>query len=157
VFIDQMMLRRPWRTLAEYRFPSIAADAAKVQAEDGLVGIGSHGETPGIGFHYEMELHAEGGMPPMAILHAATIGSAETIGRKADLGSIEPGKLADLVVLTRDPLADIHNARAIAEVMRGGTLYDAATLDTLWPEAKPLPAAWFAGKDAAARWLPAPR
>lgn len=157
VFIDQMMLRRPWRTLTEYRFPSIAADAAKVQAEDGLVGIGSHGETPGIGFHYEMELHAAGGMTPMAILHAATIGSAETIGRKSDLGSIEPGKLADLVVLTRDPLADIHNARAIAEVMRGGTLYDAATLDMLWPEANPLPAAWFAGKDAAARWLPAPR
>ena len=156
VFIDQMMLRRPWRTLTEYRFPSIAADAAKVQAEGGLVGIGSHGETPGIGFHYEMELHAQGGMTPMAILHAATIGSAETIGRKSDLGSIESGKLADLVVLTRDPLIDIRNARAIAEVMRDGTLYDAETLDTLWPIRKPLLPAWFVDRQADARWLPAP-
>ncbi|TPG21828.1 amidohydrolase [Sphingomonas koreensis] len=157
VFIDQMMLRRPWRTLAEYRFPSIAADAAAVQAEGGLVGIGSHGETPGIGFHYEMELHAVGGMAPMAILHAATIGSAETIGRKSDLGSIEPGKLADLAVLTQDPLSDIHNARAVVEVMRGGTLYDAATLDTLWPDPASLPVSWLTGKDADARWLPAAR
>jgi Tol biopolymer transport system component/imidazolonepropionase-like amidohydrolase len=156
VAIDQMMLRRPWRRLQEYRFPAIAADAAAVQAEGGLVGIGSHGETPGIGFHYEMELHAAGGMAPMAILHAATIGSAETIGRKADLGSIEPGKLADLVVLAKDPLADIHNARAAAEVMRGGTLYDAATLNELWPEAKPLPPAWFADDAASERWSPSP-
>jgi hypothetical protein len=154
VAIDQMMLRRPWRRLQEYRFPAIAADAAAVQAEGGLVGIGSHGETPGIGFHYEMELHAAGGMAPMAILHAATIGSAETIGRKADLGSIVPGKLADLVVLTKNPLADIHNARAVAEVMRGGTLYDAATLDELWPEAKPLRPAWFADDAASERRSP---
>lgn len=152
--IDQMMLRRPWRRLPEYRFPAIAADAAAVQKAGGLVGMGSHGETPGIGFHYEMELHAAGGMAPMAILHAATIGSAETIGRQADLGSIEPGKRADLVLLDRDPRADIHNARAVGQVMRDGVLYDAATLDEIWPRAKPLPPAWFADGGADARWLP---
>lgn len=156
VFIDQMMLRRPWRTLAEYRFPSIAADAAKVQAEGGLVGIGSHGETPGLGFHYEMELHAMGGMTPAAILHAATIGSAETIGRQHDLGSIEPGKLADLVVLTRDPLSDIRNARAVAEVMRGGILYEASTLDRLWPAKAAQPQSWYARQtDGTEHYLPA--
>lgn len=154
VALDQMTLRRPWRRLEEYRFPAIAADAAALQAAGGLVGIGSHGETPGIGFHYEMEAHAAGGMTPMAILHAATIGSAETIGRKSDLGSIEPGKLADLVVLDRDPRADIHFARAVAQVMRDGRLYDAATLDQLWPIAAPLPPAWFAAGDHDTVWLP---
>jgi cytosine/adenosine deaminase-related metal-dependent hydrolase len=90
----------------------------------------------------------------MAILHAATIGSAETIGRKSDLGSIEPGKLADLVILDRDPRADIHNARAVAQVMRDGRLYDGATLDQLWPTPEPLPPAWFAAADHDTQWLP---
>ena len=154
--IDQMMLHRPWHPLSEYRFPSIAADAGELQREGGLVGIGSHGETPGIGFHWEMEAHATGGMTPAEILHAATIGSAETIGRRADLGSIEPGKLADIVVLDKDPLADIHNARAITAVMRDGRLYDAATLTPLWPAGPALAPAWFADPGAARRWLPAP-
>jgi imidazolonepropionase-like amidohydrolase/Tol biopolymer transport system component len=152
--IDQIMLRRSWRTLSEYRFPSIAADAAAVQAAGGLIGIGSHGETPGIGFHYEMEAHAMGGMTPMAVLHAATIGSAEAIGRKSDLGSIEPGKRADLVILDKDPRTDIHNARAVSQVMRDGTLYDAATLDEVWPTPTAAAPAWLANDDATAHWLP---
>ncbi|MBV9842499.1 MAG: PD40 domain-containing protein [Sphingomonadaceae bacterium] len=152
VAIDQYLVRRPWRTFDEYRFPSIAADAAAVQAEGGLVGIGSHGEAPGIGFHWEMEAHAKGGMSAAAILHAATIGSAETIGRKHDLGSIEPGKLADLVILDKDPTVDIHNARSVVEVMRGGRLYDAATLAEIAPDPKPAPKSWFdRGKQ---QWLP---
>ena len=157
VAIDQMFTNRPWRGLAEYRFPTIAADAAALQRDGGLVGIGSHGETPGIGFHYEMEAHAMGGMTPAEILHAATIGSAETIGRKSDLGSIDVGKLADLVILDKDPLADIHNARTVFAVMRDGVLYDAATLDEEWPVEKPLPRSWFADDGRSAQWLPAAR
>jgi hypothetical protein len=152
--IDQMMLHRPWRRFEEYRFPAIAADAAALQARGGLVGIGSHGETPGIGFHYEMEAHAAGGMTPMAILHAATIGSAETIGRKADLGSIEPGKLADLVILDRDPRQNIEDARAVAKVMRDGRLYDAVSLDQIWPTANAMPPPWFADAARTSQWLP---
>ena len=150
--IDQLLLRQPWRPLPEYRFPAIAADAAALQARGGLVGMGSHGEMPGIGFHYEMEAHAAGGMTPMAILHAATIGSAEAIGRASDLGSIEVGKLADLVMLARDPRGDIHDARAVIQVMRDGRLYDGATLDELLPDVGPLTPGWFATDRM--RWLP---
>ena len=152
VFRDQAFSRRPWRTLSEYRFPAIAVDAAALQARGGLVGMGSHGEAPGIGFHEEMELHALGGMAPMAVLHAATAGSAEAIGRLSDLGTIEPGKIADLVVLAADPLADIRNTRSVVEVMRDGVLYDAATLAELWPERRngPPPQA-EAGRE---HWLP---
>ncbi len=155
VAIDQVFLRRPWWRLSEYRFPSIAADAGALQARGGLVGIGSHGETPGIGFHWEMELHQLGGMSPAAVLQAATIGSAETIGRASDLGSIEPGKVADLVVLGKDPLVDIRNTRAVVQVMRDGVLYDASDLEQLWPLRKPLPPAWFADDSANTRWSPA--
>lgn len=154
VAIDQLMLRGTWRRLGEYRFPSIAADAAALQTRGGLVGIGSHGEVPGLGFHFEMEAHAAGGMSAEAVLHAATIGSAETIGRKSDLGSIEPGKIADLVILDKDPLADIHNARSVRQVMQNGRLYDADTLDQLWPTATTMPPPWFAGDDARSQWLP---
>lgn len=153
LFRDQLFSRGAWRTLADYRFPAIAADAAALAARGGLLGMGSHGEAPGIGFHHEMELHALGGMAPMAVLHAATAGSAEAIGRLSDLGSIEPGKIADLVVLSADPLADVRNARQVALVMRDGVLYDAASLDELWPLRKPAPPPWFA-VDAPERWLP---
>jgi hypothetical protein len=153
--IEQKLVDRPWQPLRDYRFPAIAADAAAVAKAGGLIGMGAHGEIPGIGFHWEMEAHAMGGMAPMAILHAATAGSAEVIGRLDDLGTIEPGKLADLVILDRDPLSDIRNTTAIAEVMRGGFLYAADTLDEIWPEARPLPAPWFADEAAASRWLPA--
>ncbi len=154
LFRDQLFLHTDWRPIGEYRFPAIAADAARLQAEGGLVGIGSHGEAPGIGFHWEMELHRAGGMTPLAVLHAATIGSAETIGRNSDLGSIEPGKIADLVVLGADPSADIRNARAVTWVMRDGHLYDARDLAEVWPSARALSPSWFAGGDAA-QWLPA--
>ncbi|HEV7158773.1 MAG TPA: amidohydrolase family protein, partial [Caulobacteraceae bacterium] len=152
VFRDQLFSRRPWRTLSEYRFPSIAADAAALQARGGLVGMGSHGEAPGIGFHDEMELHALGGMAPMAVLHAATAGSAEAIGRLSDIGTIEPGKIADLVILSADPLADIRNTRKVAEVMRAGVLYDAASLDELWPQRKAGPPP--VGEARPEQWLP---
>ncbi|QNA86286.1 amidohydrolase family protein [Sphingomonas sp. So64.6b] len=151
--IDQMMLQRHWRPLGEYRFPAIAADAAALQRAGGLVGIGSHGETPGIGFHWEMEAHVVGGMTPMEALHAATIGSAETIGRKTDLGSLEVGKIADLVILDADPIADIRNARLIEAVMRDGRLFDGDTLAALWPAPSPPPVSDDGG---AGEWLPAP-
>src|SRR3546814_8130330 len=91
--------------------------------------MGSHGDDPGIGYHYELEAHVMGGMAPMAVLHAATAGAAETIGRLGDMGTLEPGKYADLVVFDRDPLADIRNTQSLSLVMRGVHLFDADTLD----------------------------
>lgn len=151
--IAHKLAHREWSSLDASRMPALAADAARLAASGGLVGMGSHGDEPGIGFHYEMEAHATGGMTPMAILHAATAGAAETIGRLDDMGTLEPGKYADLVVFDADPLADIRNSRSVKLVMRGGQLFDADTLDELWPVARKLPPPWFA-QDQSERWLP---
>jgi imidazolonepropionase-like amidohydrolase len=89
---------RIFREAGEYLFPRVAASAAAVQRAGGLIGIGSHGEMPGLGFHWELQAHTLGGMTPAEALRAGTIGSAAAIGRAAEFGSIEPGKFADLVI-----------------------------------------------------------
>ena len=69
--------------------------------------------------------------------------SAEAIGYLQDLGSLEMGKLADLLVLTKDPLQDIHNTTSIRYVMKNGEIYEADTLNQIWPNQKPLPDLWW--------------
>jgi Tol biopolymer transport system component len=142
-FIDHKTERVPWALPDEYAFPLIAQGAAKIQRAGGLVAVGSHGEIPGLGYHLEMQALAAGGMTPMEVLHAATLGSSKTIGRDHQFGSLEPGKFADLLFLDQNPLTDIHNTLSISSVMKNGRLYDANTLNQLWPDQQPLPPLWF--------------
>jgi Tol biopolymer transport system component len=137
--------RRPWVHPAEQVFPLTAASAAKIARAGGRIGVGAHGQLDGPDFHWEMwALHADGqGLTPMEILRAATIHAAEAIGYGADLGSIEPGKLADLLVLSADPLTDIYNTDDLVYVMKNGELFDASTLTQIWPEKKPLQPLWW--------------
>jgi Tol biopolymer transport system component len=137
------MLERDWVDPVALLYPRLGSDVASIQRAGGVVGIGSHGEIPGPDFHWELEAHVQGGMTPMEALHAGTIGSATAIGRAAEFGSIEPGKYADLVVLADDPRADIRATRSTVWVMKNGRLYDAATLDEIWPRQRPAPPAWF--------------
>jgi imidazolonepropionase-like amidohydrolase len=145
--VDVKMQQRMWREESEYLFPSIAAGVAGIRRAGGLIAMGSHGETPGLGFHWEMQAHAMGGMTPAEVLRAATLGSAEAIGRQQEFGSIEAGKYADLVILEADPLRDIGSALAIEQVMKNGRLYDADTMDEIWPRQLPLAPRWFWNDD----------
>lgn len=83
---------------------------------------------PGYSIWREMEIFSEAGMPPMEVLKAATWNGAYAIGRSDLLGSLEPGKLADFVVLTSDPLQDISRVREVHRVVKGGVTYDPAAL-----------------------------
>lgn len=141
--IDIKTLHRPWHDPREYSFARVAEGAARVARAGGVLGVGSHGEMPGLGFHWEMQAYAAGGMTPMEVLRAATISSAETIGRQAEFGSLEAGKYADLIILDKNPLEDIANTLSIRLVMKNGRLYDADALDEVWPRQRPLPPLWF--------------
>jgi imidazolonepropionase-like amidohydrolase len=112
-----------------------AAREAKRLADAGVgVQIGAHGQREGLAAHWETWMLAQGGMTPLEALTAATLGGARYLGLDADLGSIEAGKLADLVVLDGDPLEDVENTRTARYVVLNGRLYDAATLNRLAPE-----------------------
>lgn len=80
--------------------------------------------VPGIGLHRELELLVEAGLSPMQALRSASAVAAEFLGRDADLGTLAPGKLADLVVLRADPLENIAHTRQIDRVVQGGRIVD---------------------------------
>jgi hypothetical protein len=137
------MLRHPEE---DYNYREAAAGATAIHAAGGHIALGGHGEMYGLQAHWEMALLAEGGMPPHDVLRVATLHGAEALGLATELGSLEPGKLADLVVLDADPLADIRHTERVRYVMKNGALYDGATLDQLWPVTRPLPSPWWHGQ-----------
>jgi imidazolonepropionase-like amidohydrolase/Tol biopolymer transport system component len=106
-----------------------AREAKKLATRGVKVSIGAHGQQAGVGAHWELWSFARGGMSPVEALKAGTISSAQSLGMAKDIGSIEVGKLADLVILSDDPSRDIANSDNIEQVMLGGRLYDARTLN----------------------------
>lgn len=109
----------------DYLYKDIAASADRIFQAGGIVGVGAHGDVPGIGTHWEMAAYVEGGWTPADALWAGTMGSATVIGRDQSLGSLEPGKYADLVILNADPLEDIGNTTDIRYVIRNGEIFSA--------------------------------
>ena len=121
--------RRQKAPEADYVDDVNAREAHKLAKRGVPVSIGAHGQEAGIGSHWELWSFVRGGMSPMEALAAGTIVSARSLGMAHDIGSLEPGKLADLVVLDADPTADIRNSEKVSQVMLGGRLYDAKTLN----------------------------
>ena len=122
-----------------------AREARKLADRGVQVNIGAHGQQDGIGAHWEIWSFAKGGWSPLQALQAATIMPAKTLGLDKDLGSLEVGKLADLVVMDANPLDNIRNTEKIAKVMLGGRLYDAATLNEEVTGTRRRAAYWWEG------------
>ncbi len=141
--LDERAKRRPWFSEEEQVFPKLAAQAAKIVHAGGRVCIGGHGQLQGIGTHWEMWALQSGGMTNHEVLRSATLYGAQAIGYDQDLGSIEPGKLADLLVLNKDPLENIRNTNTIRFVMKGGDMWEGDTLNQVWPVEKKLAEPWW--------------
>lgn len=115
---------------------------ARIKHAGGKIIMGSHGEDPGVGAHWEVWALQMGGLSNLEALQTATITAAEALGMQKDLGSIEPGKIADLIVLNKNPIEDIHNTTSIKYVMKAGVLYESETLDEIWPNKRKGPKSW---------------
>ena len=106
-----------------------AAAVAHLLAQEGVtVNTGAHGQREGLATHWELWSFVRGGFPPMDALKLATTNPSKYLGLADSIGSLEAGKLADLVILNENPLEDIHNTEDIHQVMLNGRLYDAETL-----------------------------
>ncbi len=107
----------------------VSKQAKKLNDAGVLVNMGAHGQLQGLGAHWEIWMMHQGGMTPMEALKTATINPAKSLGFDHQLGSLEPGKLADLLVLDKNPLDDIYNTESIRYTMVNGRLFESETMN----------------------------
>lgn len=139
--------RRPiQRPDSDYTFPMIAQGMSDLIEAGGYGSIGSHGQQHGIGSHWEIWMTAAA-MGPHGALDVASRHGAYFLGALDDLGTLEEGKLADILVLASNPLDDIRNTLDLDYVMKGGLLYEADTLDQVWPRAVPFGPYYWVDED----------
>lgn len=105
--------------------------------------MGAHGQMMGLGAHWEMELFTHGGFTNYDAIEIATINGFRHHGLDHLLGSIELGKLADMVIMTKDPLDNIRNTRSIEYVIKNGVLYSGKDASQIYPKPTPAPRLYF--------------
>ena len=123
--------------------PEMASEMKKLFDAGVLVNAGGHGQMLGRDMHWELELFVQGGFTPLDAIQVATINSATYHGLGSDLGSIEVGKLADLVIMSANPLSDIRNTREIVYVMKNGVLYSGDDAARVYPDPAPAGRMYF--------------
>ncbi len=123
----------------DYNHLALARHTRALAAAGVRVNMGAHGQLQGLGAHWEIWMMAQGGMTPLEALGTATINPALTLGLERDLGSIETGKLADLVILDRNPLENIRHTDSVSLVVANGRVYEAATMTEVHTGTRPRP------------------
>lgn len=135
-----------WFMEEEHVFRNHAEELAEMVERGGRAGIGSHGQLEGLGYHWELWAVASGGLSNHQALRVATMHSARGIGLEEEIGSLEEGKLADLLILERNPLEDLRHTKSLIQVMKNGRLYDADTLDEVYPRDRELEGLYWRGR-----------
>jgi len=148
--LEPASVRRPKAPLEDYNVIRVAKTATDLARAGVSVHIGAHGQREGLGAHWELWMFGLGGMTPLECIRAATLSPAKYLGLDRDIGSLEPGKLADLVILDGDVLADIRNSDRIRSVMINGRLHDLPTMDEVLPRKKARRTFFFETSDGSA-------
>lgn len=146
--LAQANVRRTMAPEEDFVDAASAREAKKLADKGVQVSIGAHGQQSGLGTHWEMWSFVRGGWSPIEALRAATIMPATSLGYAKDIGSLETGKLADLVVLNADPTSDIRNTDKIYRVMQGGRMYDPLTMNEVTTGNRTRAPYWWEGKGA---------
>lgn len=129
--VNSRARRRTMASEDDYSYVETSKALKRVLDAGGSVQLGAHGQLQGLGAHWELWMIQQGGMTPLEALRSATLSGAQYLGFDKDLGSLEAGKLADLIVLEKNPLDNIRNSESIQYVMVNGRLFDAWTGDQL--------------------------
>ncbi|MET3114077.1 imidazolonepropionase-like amidohydrolase/Tol biopolymer transport system component [Pedobacter sp. CG_S7] len=141
--IDQRARRRTTAEYGDYGHIEVSK-AVKHIADGGTkVNLGAHGQIQGLGAHWELWMLVQGGMTPLQAIKCATINGAAYLGMEKEIGSLEKGKLADLVVIDANPLEDIRNSEKIKFVMINGRLYDSFSMNETGTRQKARAKLWF--------------
>ncbi|MGP1722176.1 amidohydrolase family protein [Shewanella frigidimarina] len=129
--LDARSMRRTTAPDEHYNHFNVARVANELNNIGVKPNIGAHGQREGLAAHWEMWMFAQGGMSNMEVLKTATINPAVTFGMDHQLGSIKVGKLADLIVIDGDPLADIRTTDKVTYTMVNGKLFNSETMNQL--------------------------
>ena len=141
--IDARSRRRTTSEYGDYGHIEISKYVKQIADGGTKVNLGSHGQIQGLGAHWELWMLAQGGMTPMQAIRCATINGASYLGMDKEIGSLEIGKLADLIILNDNPLDDIRNSEKIKYVMVNGRLYDADSMNEIGNREKPRMRFWW--------------
>ena len=132
--IEPASIRRPTAPDEEYNHFAVARFAKALRDKGVGVHIGAHGQREGLAAHWELWMMEQGGFSPWEALRAGTIDGARYIGMDGDIGSLEPGKLADLVVIDGNPIENLRRSEFVAYTMLNGRLYDVKTMSQVAPD-----------------------
>ncbi|MCX5690553.1 MAG: amidohydrolase family protein, partial [Planctomycetota bacterium] len=141
--VDPRSRRRPTAPDEDYNVLRVAGVARDIVNAGGRTQLGAHGQLAGLGAHWELWSLQLGGLTTSQAIRAATLDGAIYLGLDKDLGSIEAGKLADLVILDKNPLENIRNSDSVRYTVANGRVYDASTMAQVAPQQKAPPAFWF--------------
>ncbi len=137
--IDARARRRPLASRGDWNHIDIAKLCKQLLDAGVEIQLGAHGQREGLAAHWELWSFVQGGMTPHEALRAGTLAGAHYLGLDRDLGSIEVGKLADLIVIEGDVLSDIRRSENVRYTVVGGRVFDARTMDELAPGSRKRP------------------